>query len=87
MPDMGAYWLCPACSDAIDASMSAWGGSSSGKPCPRLIASIAAARWLMVVKIVVPNGARRVVVPWVTELEPTGPEGVFVLDCAGRWLI
>jgi hypothetical protein len=35
----------------------------------------------------VSNGARRVVVPWVMELEPAEPGGVFVLECAGRLLI
>jgi hypothetical protein len=54
-----AYWLCPARMAAAAASITSAGPSSSGKPCPRLIAPVRSASADISVKIVVPKPARR----------------------------
>jgi hypothetical protein len=59
MPDMGAYWLCPALTAAMAASFTKSGPSKLGKPCPRLMALCFAARALMGVKIVSPKAVTR----------------------------
>ena len=53
MPGSGAYWLCPARSASTAASTMGDGPSSSGKPCPRLMAPVRSASAVISVKMVV----------------------------------
>ena len=53
MPGSGAYWLWPARSASTAASTITDGPSSSGKPCPRLMAPVRSASAVISVKMVV----------------------------------
>ena len=59
MPGPGGYWFTPARMAAMAASATSIGPSSSGNPCPRLMAPVATASADISAKIVVPSPARR----------------------------
>src|ERR1700722_19837524 len=59
IPGPGGYWLAPSRMAAIAASDTSRGPSVSGKPCPRLMAPVSAARADISAKIVVPRPCRR----------------------------
>ena len=58
-PGSGAYWLWPLRIAACAASSTAAGPSSSGKPCPRLMAPVCTANADISVKTEIPNPLRR----------------------------
>src|SRR5438132_12806104 len=71
-PAPGGYWLCPARMAATAASATSAGPSVSGKPCPRLMDPVRAARTDISLKMVVVKGWRWAPMALRMGLESTG---------------
>src|SRR5215472_9572432 len=75
-PRVGGYWFGPSSSALAAASRMRSGPSSSGKPCPRLMAPCSVASADITVKMVVPSAPKtglNEADPFIAKFQPSPP--------------